>query len=64
MRQLWRTLAYLVGLHKAEYTGHVVLSWHNGVIQHTKTESNRTPDELPVEDADLLELMRTAQDQS
>ena len=60
MSALWRLLAFLVELHQQGYTGSVSVSWKDGVPQHTRTESNRLPAELPGDDAGLVKLLQSA----
>ena len=60
MRQIWRLMSFFAALHKQGYTGKTEVSWKDGIPQHTRTESNRVPDELPGADDALVELLAAA----
>jgi hypothetical protein len=64
MKKLWALFSYFVALHKAGYTGSTAVSWRDGVPQHTKTESNATPEELPGDDAGLVALLAEAKSEA
>lgn len=60
MRQLWRVMSFFMSLHQRGYTGRTEVSWKDGVPQHTRTESNRVPDELPSADEELVDMLESA----
>lgn len=60
VQALFRVFSFQLGLARQRYTGTLELQWKDGEVRFVRTESGRTPEELPGEDAELVVLLEHA----
>lgn len=60
MRELWDTFRGLLNLHTVRFHGEVTITFVDGIVTFTRTNSGRKPAELPGDDGTLAEFLAKA----